>query len=440
MSGFGRATLVLLAMASNGCNLVLGTEEGVLTGGAGQGGADGAGPAGGNGGRSGDGGHGAMTASGGGGEGGGTVECSGTGQGTCPDPPECRTTECVGGQCTTTNDEPLVGCSGGVCDGSGACVECVDDDQCTISGEFCDLDTGTCIGAQCDDDTQNGQETDTDCGGPACAPCANTAQCAVAEDCVSGFCDGTTCEACVGSGDCESSQFCDASLNGGTCVVDKPAGQACGDPAECDSGSCVDAICCEAACTDPCHGCATAVTGLANGTCGFVLAGQDPHADCPAAQCRTGSCGSGGVCENAPAGSSCSDGTFCNGADSCNAAGVCSIHAGDPCLPLSTTDADCSGSCNEATDSCTANDPNGTSCNDGLFCNGFDSCSAGVCSIHAGNPCPGNNVGPSCDDSCSEGTDACNGPDAAGTVCNEDGDGTAGACTGSAGANNCTGD
>jgi hypothetical protein len=60
---------------------------------------------------------------------------------------------------------------------------------------------------------------------------------------------------------------------------------------------------------------------------------------------------------------------------------------------------------------------NSAPCNDGLFCNGADTCGGGTCSIHAGNPCPGHNVGPNCNDSCDEATDTCTAPDAGGTSC-----------------------
>ena len=43
--------------------------------------------------------------------------------------------------------------------------------------------------------------------------------------------------------------------------------------------------------------------------------------------------------------------------------------------------------------------PDGTGCNDGLFCNGADSCAAGACTGHAGFPCGG--------DDCDEAGDRC---------------------------------
>ena len=39
-------------------------------------------------------------------------------------------------------------------------------------------------------------------------------------------------------------------------------------------------------------------------------------------------------------------------------------------------------------------------CDDGLYCNGDDSCENSVCSVHSGDPCPSDTV-------CNEGTDSC---------------------------------
>ncbi|UCG17489.1 MAG: hypothetical protein JSV19_05550, partial [Phycisphaerales bacterium] len=127
---------------------------------------------------------------------------------------------------------------------------------------------------------------------------------------------------------------------------------------------------------------------------------------------------------------------FCNGADTC-AGGTCSQHAGDPCVG----GGECADACNETADNCY--DPAGTACtddsnvctdnecdgagtciavtntdpcDDGLFCNGADTCSGGTCSQHAGDPCVG---GSECADACNETANNCYDP--AGTVCTDDG-------------------
>src|SRR5262249_20208428 len=60
--------------------------------------------------------------------------------------------------------------------------------------------------------------------------------------------------------------------------------------------------------------------------------------------------------------------------------------------------------------------PNNTApCDDGLFCDGADVCSGGVCT-HAGNPCTG---GPECANLCDETANDCFNP--SGTSCTDDG-------------------
>jgi hypothetical protein len=45
-----------------------------------------------------------------------------------------------------------------------------------------------CHAPSCPDGVQNGTETDADCGGPSCTPCAPGKKCALASDCQSGVC------------------------------------------------------------------------------------------------------------------------------------------------------------------------------------------------------------------------------------------------------------
>jgi len=61
---------------------------------------------------------------------------------------------------------------------------------------------------------------------------------------------------------------------------------------------------------------------------------------------------------------------------------------------------------------CTSNEE----CSDGIYCNGVETCNAGVC-LAGSNPCPGQNVGPNCKDSCDESSDDCTADDADGVLC-----------------------
>jgi hypothetical protein len=150
-------------------------------------------------------------------------------------------------------------------------------------------------------------------------------------------------------------------------------------------------------------------------------------------------------CENAPVGSPCDDGLFCNGPDQCGEKTIdgravrgCFFHRGDPCIG----GPECADRCNETTKDCyeradTPCTPDGNvctddvcdglgacahpprpasiPCDDGLFCNGADSCAEGECSVHSGDPCAG---GPPCADVCNEVADDCFAP--VETPCSDD--------------------
>ena len=121
--------------------------------------------------------------------------------------------------------------------------------------------------------------------------------------------------------------------------------------------------------------------------------------------CTDDTCNGAGACTHPDNTAPCDDGIFCNGADTCSA-GACTVHAGSPC-----SETECN-TCQEDTDSCfdlsgtactddgnvctddtcdgagaCAHPANTAPCDDGLYCNGTDTCSGGSCSVHAGSPC-----------------------------------------------------
>ena len=94
-------------------------------------------------------------------------------------------------------------------------------------------------------------------------------------------------------------------------------------------------------------------------------------------------------------GEECDDGNLASG-DCCSAA--CQLETtcpdNDPC----TDDlCDAAGVCHHTA--------NTASCDDGIFCNGADSCSGGACSVHAGDPCTG--IPPECNPACNESVRRC---------------------------------
>jgi hypothetical protein len=135
---------------------------------------------------------------------------------------------------------------GVVCDGAGACVECVDDSQCSGTNQ-CDQVNHICVPDTCNDGQQNHGETDVDCGGP-CGPCADGKGCSSGADCQSGVCSSGTCVAAstCGNGMAEPGEQCDgADLKGETCQSRGFAGGtlACAPNCTFDTSGCLSQIC-----------------------------------------------------------------------------------------------------------------------------------------------------------------------------------------------------
>jgi hypothetical protein len=141
-------------------------------------------------------------------------------------------------------------CVNGSQDGSETDVDCGGSCPACGAGKSCqgngDCQSGTCTGnvcvasAGCGDNTKNGGETDVDCGGP-CSPCATTKFCSVHGDCLSatciyGVCKDPTCGDGVknqGEVDQDCAGPCAACADGKKCGLD-------GDCANgrCESGTC----------------------------------------------------------------------------------------------------------------------------------------------------------------------------------------------------------
>ncbi len=92
----------------------------------------------------------------------------------------------------------------------------------------------------------------------------------------------------------------------------------------------------------------------------------------------------------------CNDGLWCTEHDTCSN-GICQ-HTSRDCS--GTADQCNDGVCNESVNSCVKQPkPDGTLCDDGLYCNGEDTCSGGSCAVHTGDPCTFcSSYGCSCDE------------------------------------------
>ena len=174
-----------------------------------------------------------------------------------------------GGHAETDKD-----CGGATCRGQGhLCGNtfgCAVDGDCT-SG-FCNPTSSKCAAPTCSDTFQNQGETDVDCGGPNCSPCALTKHCMQTSDCAAGVCTGNVCSPAA-------------------------LGAACNTGADCSAGKfCTDGVCCSAASCGGCQTCAGALKqgGSNDGNCGAVINNTDPKNDCPTQNPLV--CGTTGVC------------------------------------------------------------------------------------------------------------------------------------------------
>ncbi len=208
--------------------------------------------------------------------------------GVCQNPADCATGVCEGGTCGPAPTGPICtpldpqnpSCADCTLNGFETDTDCGGDScpPCDV-GLACsvhaDCQSGTCTGGACvpadadppcpqvdpfnptcADCAKNGAETDTDCGGDACSPCAAGQGCVGHGDCVSAHCDdGTcspdpldpgcptpdpanpTCADCVRNG-AETDTDC-----GGDACGPCPAGAACLGHADCASNSCVAGSC-----------------------------------------------------------------------------------------------------------------------------------------------------------------------------------------------------
>lgn len=330
---------------------------------------------------------------------------------------ECLTPEdCPddGNPCTTRTCSP-----GGVCKVVNNTDPCSDNDECTMA-DTCN--NGTCVGVPrvCNDNSECTTDTcnpttpggciftpfpvGTPCGDPSDTECTDPDTCNAAGQCAPNNAQSQT--PCTPDDNECTRDVCVA----GACVhpnVPNNPPTACGSPVD-DT------------CTNP--------DRCVNGVCQPFNEPDGTPCETDNNVCTTDAC-VGGVCAHTPVtpGTACGDPSFgeCDGADTCDVNGICQPnHAADdtPCAPdgnectddvcrsgicahpfspMGTPCGDSSVSICSAPDTCdgagvclTNHAPNGTACEDGLFCTGDDRCQTGVC-VGGANPCP---PGSTCDE------------------------------------------
>ncbi len=338
----------------------------------------------------------------------------------CEDGSDCASGFCVDGVCCN------VACSGPCvsCNQTGSVGHCqyvsigLPDSDCNGQDRTTCGSTGLCDGQG----TCTLYPANTVCAPSSCSglienvprTCDGKGQCQDAQlvDCAPFICsDGACTDSCdpQNADTCESGHACVADTSGGTSAYvcgKRKNGQTCPDSSQCESGFCVDGVCCESACTGPCRSCNLSGSP---GKCTNVATGAaDPRKVCTdkgIANCSTnGLCDGNGACQSYPVGAECGPSSCTAGAytppSTCNAAGQCTASRSRTCSPFVCNGSVCYDACNSdkqcaegsfcLNGSCGPK-PSGANCSAGTECkSGF--CAQGVC----------------CDRACTEACMACN--------------------------------
>ena len=256
----------------------------------------------------------------------------------CTDGRECVSSSCVDSVCCTTSSCAagehcnLPGYYGTCHKGSGA--------PCAVPR---DCPSGACVDGVCCDSPCNGDCQACDlpdhvgtCGVVVAGPPHGRRSCAPFNACVAGRCAAT----CASDADCTPRDYCDDTSH--ACQARRENGAACAFDRGCASGHCVDAICCDTACSDVCAACD--VEG-SRGACTKV----DHAAPHGKRACAEGPC------------------AWCDGKDSARcaaAARVGTVCGASTCASarLTTVRCDGAGACRSSTEECAPFGCDGDAC------------------------------------------------------------------------------
>jgi hypothetical protein len=333
----------------------------------------------------------------------------------------CTATHTAADTATTASPPQSAGdCTKIVCDGNGGTKTTADATDPANDGNPCTTDAcgasgtthtpvadGAACGANgaltCTGGVCVGCATSSDCGPASCAgnvavfaQTCSAGSCASAspatQDCTPYLCAGGACPTtCDTDADCTGGAYCTGTA--GSCVAKKALGQACTGDKACQSGHCVDAVCCSSACTGTCLACSAAKKGGGeSGTCGAIAAGSDPDAECAdqgASSCGLdGTCNGSGACRTYATGSSCSAGS-CAGSTltrphTCTG-GACAAPSPSTvdCAPFACTASGCKTSCAGSSDCTTGYHCKSSAClpvlATGAACTASSDCQGGHC-------------------------------------------------------------
>ena len=247
----------------------------------------------------------------------------------------------------------------------------------------------------CANGSQDGDETDIDCGG-SCEPCAVGHRCDENADCATALCDvDGLCLACSNHLECPLDWFCDTKT--GVCLHGLPNGESCNASEDCASGFCppADGVCCDTPCSLTCEACLGSKTGAEDGICDYVNPAleDDPDEECPVESPNT--CGSTGAgcsgiataCIVFDETTVCQPGGCTNGMETplgfCDGEGSCPTVTPTPCSPYVCGMTACLTSCSAHDDCVSTHYCNNVTCtykiSSGGACTSSAQCVSGVC-------------------------------------------------------------
>jgi hypothetical protein len=332
-----------------------------------------------------------------------------------------------GGSCSNgiqDGDETDVDCGGPSCPPCDTGRHCFAATDCTSS--VCEtvgadggvIDAGadagvgkTCQAPTCSDGVKNQGETDVDCGGATCAPCASGKKCAQGSDCVMGVCgtlgDGgadagetASCAnppcTCLGpscSDGVKNQDETDVDCGGAHCPA-CVGGQHCNTMSDCDSLDCNAGTCTAATCSDGVKNQGESDVDCGGTHCPPCVNGQKcaKGSDCQSLSCSGGSCVaatcSDGIkngtetdvdCGGSSCQQKCASGKGCMVNSDC-ASNVCSANV---CQPPTCND----GVRNGGESDIDCGGPTCAPCNPGQHCNATTDC-AGMNCVAGTCQCP----------------------------------------------------
>jgi len=271
-------------------------------------------------------------------------------------------------------------------------ANCNDNIACTV--DTCDSSSGSAVCSHtpsndlCNDGQYcNGVET---CSAVTGCQAGTPVSCNDGVACTNDFCNEAIdqCDSTPSNANCSDSMFCN-----GVEICDPVLNCLPGTAPYCDDGVvCTNDSCNEA--TDQCDNVADN-SNCSDGQFCNGIETCDPTNDCQAGTppdcgdgvaCTVDSCDEvGDACVHAPNDASCDNGLYCDGSESCNAISGCQSGTPVNCNDGVTCTVD---SCNEAADTC-SNIPDNTACGDGLFCTGVELCDPVNDCQPGTDPCPG---------------------------------------------------